>query len=270
MRHLFFLVVIAIVSVPWRVHAGKLNDFESSLSNKPSSSSTTTSSSSSNSSSSSSADATSSLLDTIFTLMFVGSVAPAQPTFGDPFASTAQSRGNLYGSTLKEVNSNLRKGHSFALPNVRLDGFYDYVVDDVQAFHLHGEGGFLLAGVDIDFTRYYEQADRLNNLAAHGLLRLPLAGEFYELDVALGYRRIWGDLVHQGFDFGFPMYLNFGPYFQIYAKWFGTVINGGIVSDTSAGVAFKYKLGGIQAGYRNVDIRGSTLYGPEVGVFFQW
>lgn len=202
--------------------------------------------------------------------MFISSATSSTAAAGDPFATTTESRGNLYGSTLKEVNSNLRKGHSFALPNIRLDGFYDYVVDDVQAFHLHGEGGFLLAGIDVDYTRYYEQADRLNNFAAHGLLRLPLAGEFYELDVALGYRRIWGDLTHQGFDFGFPMYLNFGQYFQIYAKWFGTVINGRIVSDTSAGVAFKYRLGGIQAGYRNVDIRGSTLYGPEVGVFFQW
>lgn len=257
----YALLVILSMAISSTAIAGKLSDFESSLSNKPSSSS---------SSSSAAAEVTSSLLDTIFTLMFVGNIATPIETVGDPFARNSENRGNLYGSTLKEVNGNLRSGRSFALPNIRLDGFYDYVVDDVQAFHLHGECGFLLAGIDVDYTRYYEQADRLNNFAAHGLLRLPLVGDFYELDVALGYRRIWGDLTHQGFDFGFPMYLNFGPYFQIYGKWFGTVINGGVVSDTSAGVVFKYRLGGIQAGYRNVDIRGSTLYGPEVGVFFQW
>jgi hypothetical protein len=269
MRYAILLAVMMLALAPALASAGKLNDFESSLSNKPTKSSTTTSSNSSSSSSSDS-DATSSLLDVIFTLMFFSGRTSSSSTQGDPFAPSTENRGNLYGSTLKEVNANLRKGHSFALPNIRLDGFYDYVVDDVQAFHLHGEGGYLLAGVDIDFTRYYEQADRLNNLAAHGLLRLPLAGELYELDVALGYRRIWGDLTHQGFDFGFPMYLNLGQYFQIYGKWFGTVINGRLVTDTSIGAAFKYRLGGIQAGYRNVDIRGSTLYGPEVGVFFQW
>lgn len=261
-------LVLVILAMSSTAIAGKLSNFESTLGKKSSTSST--SSSSSNSSSPTASEVTSSLIDTIFTLIFVGSTTGASPTGGDPFTSESNPRGNLYGSSLKEVNSNLRNGHSFALPNIRLDGFYNYVVSDVQAFHIHGEGGFLLAGVDVDYTRYYEQNDRLNNFATHGLIRLPLLGEFYELDVALGYRRIWGASVHQGFDFGFPMYMNFGQYFQIYGKWFGTVINGRIVSDTSAGVAFKYKLGGIQAGYRNVDIQGSTLYGPEAGIFFQW
>lgn len=266
----YALLIILSMAISSTVIAGKLSDFESSLDNKSSSSSSNSSSNTTSSSSSTTSAVTSSLIDTIFTLIFVGSSTSSSSTVGDPFAKESDARGNLYGNSLKEVNRNLRKGHSFALPNIRLDGFYDYVVSDVQAFHLHGEGGFLMAAVDVDYTRYYEQNDRLNNFATHGLIRLPLAGEFYELDVALGYRRIWGSSVHQGFDFGFPMYLNFGPLFQIYGKWFGTIVNGRIVSDTSAGIAFKYKLGGIQAGYRNVDIQGSTLYGPEAGIFFQW
>lgn len=260
-------IVVALLLLPSVVMAGNLKNFESGVSQtKSTSPSSSSSSSSSNRASSSDSDSPAiSLLGVILDLAFISSTSRQQsPETARPI------RGNIQGSSLREINQNLRRAHSFAMPNLRVDGLYHYAMDGVQAMHLRGEAGFLMLGADVDFSRYYENSDRLNNLATHGLIRFPLGSDFFELDLALGYRRIWGDQVHQGFDFGLPFYINIGQYVQLNLNSYFTYIGKRPVQDYNIGASFKYKLGGIHAGYRSVDASGNTLHGPEVGLFFQW
>lgn len=269
------IIVVAIVvgcglsNFAW---AGSLKNFESGVSGKtpPTSSSSLSSSSSA---SDSSDDVTASLIGTIFDIFFISNAASQSSSSlsdGSAMPGAAPVARNMYGASLGEVNRHLRESHSFALPNIRVDALYHYAMDGVQAMRFQGTGGFLLMGADVDFTRYYEGSDRLNNFATHGLFRIPLADGVFEVDVALGYRRIWGDTKHQGFDWGFPMYLNLGQYVQLNAAMFYTYIGKKPIQDYDFGMSLKYKLGGIRAGYRYVNASGTTLKGPEVGIFFQY
>lgn len=272
MKRLFWFVVIIVgCNLPHVSWAGSLKDFESGVSGK--SPPATSSSSTYYNSSSDSDSATASLIGTIFDLFFTTTaVSQSSSSYnsGGPMPGSAPVRRNLYGASLGEVNRHLREDHSFALPNVRVDTLYHYAMDGVQAMRFQGTGGFLLVGADFDFTRYYQGSDRLNNFATHGLFRIPLADGLFEADVALGYRRIWGGSKHQGFDWGFPLYLNLGQYVQLSTSMFFTYIGKTPIQDYDFGMSAKYKMGGIRAGYRYVDASGATLKGPEVGVFFQY
>jgi hypothetical protein len=266
------VTIVVMMAVSPALEAGKLKSFEQA----PNSSSSKSSSGSS-SSSSSDVDAALGLLDFFFFLFSQPSVqsTPSQSAIGD--AGVAQSEppeksGNMHGATQGEVNQNLRKGYSFALPNVRVDGIYFYDPDGINAFRFKGEGGFLLLGADVDYTRFYEGADRLNNMATHALIRLPLARELMQMDIALGYRRIWGTQVHQGFDLGFPFYINFGRWAQMDFKYYVTLLGDKRpIQEVDVGLAGKYKWVGARAGYRYIKTKGAdAIQGPEVGLFFQW
>lgn len=265
MRKLLFgaavLAVMSVVSRPaW---AGKLDDF----SDAPSQDSSTSTSSDSSSSDDILASA---IIDLFFASLFAQSTVAAS---GDPLGSLqANTRGNLQGQTLKEVHHNLRHNYSFALPTFRLDGIYFYDADGIHAFRVKGEGGYLMIAADVDYTRFYEGSSRLNNFATHGLFRIPLQTEFAQLDVALGYRRIWGTQVHQGFDLGIPFYLNFSRWVQMDLRYYVTFLGDKLpIQEFDAGIAGKYKWIGARAGYRYLKVKGaSPIQGPELGLFVQW
>lgn len=267
MKRVLFAILVLCVAAP--VNAGKLKDVESAIGSSDSSSSS--SSSSSSYSSSSSSDSSFWLMDLAFGLIGIGqatSASSSQSLIQSPIPESANVRPTSYSG----VNQYLRSEHSFSLPVLRFDGSYQYVAGGVDAMHFRGEAGYLIFGADVDYTRYYERgtSDHLNNFATHGLLRLPLAAEYFELDIALGYRRIWGDQKHQAFDYGFPMYLNPTHYLQFDFKPYFSRINTRPIVDMDMGVAYKYKLAGVRAGYRYYNANGATLKGPEVGLFFQW
>ncbi len=268
-RSVRILGIVLVCSITNVSFAGSLKNFESGVSGK-STTSAYSSSTSSSSSSSSSDSVTAGLLGTLFDLFFIGAASSSSSSGSSIMPGEAPARQNLYGTSLGEVNRHLRENHSFALPNIRVDALYHYAMDGVQAMRFQGTGGFLLVGADVDYTRYYEGSDRLNNFATHGLFRIPFADGVFETDIALGYRRISGDTHHQGFDWGFPLYLNLGQYVQLSAAMFYTYIGKTPIQDYDVGMSLKYKLGGIRAGYRYVNASGSTLKGPEVGIFFQY
>ncbi|PIR21118.1 MAG: hypothetical protein COV45_03035 [Deltaproteobacteria bacterium CG11_big_fil_rev_8_21_14_0_20_47_16] len=257
MRRLVALLLFCIfVST---AHAGKLKDFEDAADNN----------SSSNSSSSSSSDNDDTLASTIIDVFFGALFAQNAASSGNPDQG---ERGNLQGTTIQEVNHNLRQNYSFALPNIRLDSMYFYDPDGVHAFRVKGEAGYLMIAADADYTRFYEGSDRLNDFATHGLLRIPLLTEFFQLDVALGYRRIWGTQVHQGFDFGLPFYINIGRWVQLDTRYYVTFLGDKLpLQEVDAGIAGKFRWIGARAGYRYIKVKGaSPIQGPEVGLFVQW
>jgi hypothetical protein len=259
-----FCTVLVATLLLWTnaLYAGKLKDIDTF-----DNSSTTSSSSSSGSATDILAE---NIIDVFVGALFAQRTAP-QGAAADPLGGS-ENRGNLQGATIQEVNANLRKGYSFALPNIRLDGNYFYDPDGVHAFRVKGEGGYLMIAVDVDYTRFYEGKDRLNNLATHGLIRIPLSTEFAQMDVALGYRRLWGSQVHQGFDLGVPFYLNFGRWVQMDLKYYVTILGSqSPLQEIDAGIAGKYKWIGARVGYRHIKASGvSALRGPEAGLFFQW
>ncbi len=264
-----FYASLLIITLVWAtpLHAGKLKDIDTA---EPSSSSPSSSPSSSSGGNSATDILAGTIIDAFFGALFSQrTVSPSAA--GDPMATTQENRGNLQGATIGEVNRNLRNGYSFALPNIRLDGAYFYDPDGVHAFRVKGEGGYLMIAADLDYTRFYEGKDRLNNLATHGLVRIPLSSEFAQLDVALGYRRIWGSRVHQGFDLGIPFYLNLGRWVQMDLRYYVTFLGGDPMQEVDVGVSGKYKWIGARAGYRYIKSKGaSALRGPEAGLFVQW
>lgn len=266
-KRFFFIIALLCLAVP--SHAGKLKKVEGALSSPPASSSKSSSSSSSSSSSGDSwvADIVMALFSNAFNQMTV------RQSSGDSLVpSPVPPSANVRPTNIPQINSYLRSTHSFALPNFRFDGAYQYAFDSVDGMHFRGEAGYLAFGVDVDYTRYYERGtnDNLNILSTHAMLRLPLGHEYLEMDIALGYRRIWEQQVHEGFDFGVPVYLNISQHFQFDFKPYFTRINKRPLMDLDGGVAYKYKWGGVRAGYRYINIDSETLHGPEVGVFFQW
>lgn len=264
------LVLILLLVCVWcpTAIAGKIKSLEEA----PARSSSSDSTSSSTSSGATDDLLASTIIDVFFGALFAQQAVSQSQSLDAPGGAVMNSRGNLQGATTKEVNHNLRQGYSYALPNLRFDSMYFYDPDGVHAFRVKAEAGYLMIAADVDYTRFFEGADRLNDLATHALLRIPLATEFAQLDVALGYRRVWGSQIHQGFDLGIPFYINFGRWVQLDARYYITFLGNKLpLQELDVGVAGKYKWLGARAGYRYIKVKGtSPIQGPEVGLFIQW
>lgn len=169
------------------------------------------------------------------------------------------------------LNKELREEWSPALPIVRVEPAYQYVIGNVQGFSGKLEAGYLIVGADGEFTRYFEKSPKtsLNMINAHFLLRTIFTKHF-GTNLALGYKRLTGLSSHQGFEFGLPLYLIITNNFIVDVLPYMAVVKGKDVYDLGGGLSFKYKFFGVRAGYRALFVDDQRIHGPRIGVFFQY
>lgn len=174
-------------------------------------------------------------------------------------------------SSLSDMQKGLREMESPALPTIRIEPSYQYVFDGVSGIALDAELGYLMLGVNGEFLYYLERGngDNLKFVSGHFLLR-TLFAQIIEADMALGARGMMGNNSHTGFDLGFPFYIFFGKHFIWDVKPYITFLRGRDIYDVSSGLSYKYKMFGVRAAYRMINIQDETLHGPRIGVFFQW
>ena len=175
------------------------------------------------------------------------------------------------GESFSEMHKNLKKEWSPALPTIRLEPSYQYVAKNLSAFSGKLEAGYLIFGVDGEYSRYFEKApnNSLNVIDGHFMLR-SLFTNYFGVNLALGVRQVRGGQKYTGFDFGFPFYIYFSKYFFADVLPYMTVVSGKNMYDIGGGLSGKYKLIGARLGYRAFFVGNEKLHGPRIGVFLQW
>lgn len=170
-----------------------------------------------------------------------------------------------------EVYHELKSEWHPALPTVRVEPSYQWAAGNLNAFSGKAELGYLIFGLDGEFTRYFENrpTDRLDVWSAHLLLRSLFAKSF-GINFAAGVKGVRGNRHRTGFDFGFPMYFFLGRHFLIDIQDSFAVIRSTRIYDIGAGLSYKWKFIGARAGYRALFVGNERLHGPRVGLFFQW
>ena len=181
--------------------------------------------------------------------------------------------GLMTGTTMNyaDLRQELKQMESPALPTIRFESSYQYVFDGVHGFSGNLEAGYLMFGVDGEFLYYWESAnnDNIKIGSGHFLLR-TLFTHIMQVDMALGVKTFQGNMSYTGFDIGFPIYFFFGKHIIWDIKPYITVIRGRDIYDFSSGLSYKYRMMGIRAAYRAINVSHETLHGPQVGMFFQW
>jgi len=164
----------------------------------------------------------------------------------------------------------LKLTQSPALPTIRIEPSYHYVINDVNAAVGRIEAGYLSFGADFEYMRYFERnAPDLDVLSGHLLLR-TLFARFIGVNLALGVKSIWGSGKHTGFEFGVPFYVYFTKHLILDVLPYFAYINSRRVYDVAGGFSVKYGFVGARAYYRALYNGSQTLHGPGVGVFIQW
>ncbi len=170
----------------------------------------------------------------------------------------------------KELYTDLKLSESPALPTIRFEPSYQYLIGNIHGVSGKAEAGYLMFGVDGEYLRYFEQdASDLTIISGHFLLRTMFA-RLIGVNIALGVKSLWGTRRHTGFDFGFPFYVYFNKHIIFDILPYIAIIRGHNVYDIDSGLSYKYRFIGARAGYRVVYTGGQTLHGPKVGIFFQW
>lgn len=170
-----------------------------------------------------------------------------------------------------EAYRDLKESESPALPTIRFESAYQYIINDVNGYDIKAEAGYLMFGLDAEWLQYFEQEpnDDMKIMDGHVLLRTMFVNVF-GINLALGAKSFWGNNHHTGFDLGFPFYIYLGDHFIIDAQPYWATIRGNDVYDIGGGVSYKYKLFGARAGYRLIRVGGENLHGPRIGLFVQY
>ena len=169
------------------------------------------------------------------------------------------------------LHKELKSEWSPALPTVRVEPSYQYVKGGIHAFSGKAEAGYLIFGVDGEYSRYWEKASRasLDIWSAHGLLRTIFTKHF-QINLALGAKSVRGGHNHTGFDIGLPFYIIFDKHFTLDCLPYVATVSGRGIYDLSGGLSYKWKFIGARAAYRAIFVGDETLHGLWVGIFFQW
>ncbi len=173
-------------------------------------------------------------------------------------------------ATSSELYHELKASESAALPTIKVEPSYQYLVDNIHGAIGKVEAGYLMFGADAEYIRYFEDdAPDLSFISGHFLLR-TLFARIMGINIALGVKSIWGANRQTGFDLGFPFYLYFTKNLFLDIQPFVAFINDRRVYDIAGGFSFKYRVFGARVAYRGIKTGGQTLHGPQVGFFVQW
>lgn len=175
------------------------------------------------------------------------------------------------GLTWPERHAMLKQEFNPALPTFRLEGAWHKLNTDVQGYNLNATAGYLSFGADVDFVHWFEETPKstLKIISPHFLLRSSPTG-FFQIDLAVGAKIIRGRRTHTGFEVGLPIYIHFNNYVSLDLKSYTAFVEGTRIFDESFGITGKWRMVGVRAAYRLVDIGGESLHGPQVGLVLQW
>lgn len=256
MRRFFLILLITALIFPTVIfvggqtaYAGKLKQFEEKVESKPSESSSSGVSS--------------------------GTAEVMTRTWWDILSLFMMSGLNLSlsedGTSMSEYHRALKTSETSALPTIKLEGNYHYVVNHIHGYDVTATFGYLMFGADCNLWHLFERNpdDQLKFISPHLLLRI-VPFPFMEVDLALGSKLMMGDHTNQGFEAGVPAYFFFGRHFTWDVKTYVAYINGNDLWDVGSGISFRYKFIGVRAGYRMIEVGGSYIHGPQVGLFGQW
>ncbi|MBI2083466.1 MAG: hypothetical protein HYT76_07825 [Deltaproteobacteria bacterium] len=181
---------------------------------------------------------------------------------------------SLLGGAARTLEVHDRKEqYDSILPVFKLEADYQRLLQDVHGVHGLAELGIAFLGGDVEFTRYFESnpSQGFDIFSVHFLYRLALIKEA-QLNIAVGYKKFWGDVQNDSLDIGFPLYLFPGKKWTIEARPFFSFINqdNPIVYDLQGGLRYKHKYVGVRGGYRFVHVANHEWHGPQIGLFFEW
>ena len=193
--------------------------------------------------------------------------------------SKAENFGNLAGVTFLlgaartlQIYDGKEKFDSI-LPIFKLEGNYQNLLRGNQGGDLGAELGIAFLGGDVQYTRYLLTGltRDFDIFSTHFLYRLGLIKEA-QLNLAIGYKKFLGDLANNSLDFGAPLYLFPAKRWTIEFKPFFSFLNNTnvIVYDLEGGLRYKYKLIGLELGYRWIRVGSRNVNGPRFGTFFEW
>lgn len=188
------------------------------------------------------------------------------------FAALGPFTGLDESMSWSERHQLLRDEYHPTLPTFRLETSYQPLpTQDVQGYRVNATLGYLGIGADVDFIHYFERnpSTQLKIISPHFLLRSAPLGPL-QIDLAIGAKVIQGRRTHTAFEIGAPMYIFLGDHAILDFKAYGAFLNNTKIVDLSAGITGKWKMGGVRASYRMIDVGGETLHGPEIGLVLQW
>jgi len=157
------------------------------------------------------------------------------------------------------------------IPIIRLEGIYQGVESDVDAFDWRVEGGYGPLALEYRRTHYNEEdpSDELDVTQVFGLLRLWFGGEV-EVDVGLGTVSIKGEEDNSAMAFTLP--ISYRP-----VEWCGVefrpvwaTLNGNETRDYDVGLSLGARYVCLRGGYRWMQSGAASLNGPYVGVSVQF
>ena len=148
------------------------------------------------------------------------------------------------------------------IPILRLDVVGQKVQSDIEALGVRGEGGYGPVGVQVDFSRYWEQTpgDQLNLIRSAGLYRMSFSSHV-EVDLGLGALTVQGDRTTSNLLFSLPVLVhpheNWGVEFR--PAW------SEFYSDYDLALLLTHRYTSLKLGYRWVHSPDESLDGPYAG-----
>ncbi|PCI35984.1 MAG: hypothetical protein COB53_10545 [Elusimicrobia bacterium] len=161
------------------------------------------------------------------------------------------------------------QGHP-TIPIIRVDGGYQRIVGNIDAFSFRGEMGYSLIALAVEYMEFREanQQDRLTSTYWEALYRTAPSPHF-RLDWAIGYRLFTREEnfggVQTGASLGIYPAKTWG--LEVDGRW-GS-INEQVLSDYRGRLIIaipSWKAFAIRGGYRAVRAGNVTLHGPEFGI----
>ena len=178
--------------------------------------------------------------------------------------SGVESQADLYRELKQEWHP--------AMPTIRVEPAYQWMAGNINGVSGRVEAGYLVFGVDGDFTRLWETnpSGTLDIWSAHALLRSVFA-RFIGVNLALGAKGLHGTGSRTGFEIGMPFSIYFTKFLYLdVLPYLATFKGSRNVYDIGGGLSCKWKMLGARAGYRALFTGSQTLHGPRIGLFFQW
>lgn len=152
------------------------------------------------------------------------------------------------------------------IPFVRFDAAYQDVQSDVEAFDYRVQVGYGPLALELNQTRYWEQAppDSLDIYRVYGLYRLSI-GNVLEVDTGLGAIIIDGAETNTGLSATTPILLHPVDWLVAEFRPMWSDIHGSVTQEYEVALLLNYGYVALRGGYRWTTSPLESLDGPFVG-----
>ncbi len=157
------------------------------------------------------------------------------------------------------------------IPFVRLDGSYQYLDSDMDAWDYRIQGGYGPIALEYGNARYREKApeDYMNVRRAAVLYRMS-ASHLLEIDIGLGAVELDGNSKHRAFCFSLPVLFYPKEYLGVEFRPYWARFNGSRFNEYDVAACVTLYGLGLKAGYRWLVTPDSSLHGPYTGLVFRF